>query len=177
MSHATARSITGSGPSAGWSRRIATTLLSRLEHGTLTVVESSGRWTFGRLGAAGIHATMHINDPVVWRTVLIRGGAGLGETYAEGAWDTDDLVNLLRLLALNLDHLTRFTSLMVSVREAAGRPARQLRPPSKADDHKNIQAHYDLGDEFFAQAAVAVFTTAYGDWVDDSATDLGVLPR
>jgi cyclopropane-fatty-acyl-phospholipid synthase len=38
----------------------------------------------------------------------------------------------------------------VWLRDAAARPARQLRPPSKADDRRNIHAHYDLGNEFFA---------------------------
>ncbi len=149
MSDATARSVTGSGQRAGLARRLATTLLSRLERGTLTIVESSEERTFGHGGGNGIHATMHIHDPAVWRTVLTRGSAGLGETYLKGGWDSDDLVDLLRLLLLNLDRLTRFTNRAVWLRDAAARPARQLRPPSKADDRRNIHAHYDLGNEFF----------------------------
>jgi cyclopropane-fatty-acyl-phospholipid synthase len=149
VSDATARAVTGSAQRAGLARRLATTLLSRLEHGTLTVVESSGGRTFGRGGGNAIHATMHMHDPAVWRTVLFRGSAGLGETYLEAGWDSDDLVDLLRLLLLNLDRLTRFTNRAVWLRDAAARPARQLRPPSRADDRRNIHAHYDLGNEFF----------------------------
>jgi cyclopropane-fatty-acyl-phospholipid synthase len=113
---------------------------------------------------------MHINDPVAWRTILTRGGAGLGETYAEGAWDSDDLFDLLRLLALNLDRLTRFTSPMVSLREAAARPARRLRPPSKADDRKNIQAHYDLGDDFFELFLDPTMAYSCGVYESDATT-------
>jgi cyclopropane-fatty-acyl-phospholipid synthase len=150
MSDATARPVTSAEQHGGLARRLATTLLSRLEHGTLTIVESSGRRTFGHGGGSGIHATMHIHDPAVWRTVLTRGSAGLGETYFEVGWDSDDLVDLLRLLALNLDPLIRLTNRAVWLRDAAAGPARQLRPPSKADDRRNIHAHYDLGNEFFA---------------------------
>ncbi|MHB8488693.1 MAG: class I SAM-dependent methyltransferase [Candidatus Dormibacteria bacterium] len=150
MSDATARSVIGSRQHTGLARTLATTLLSRLEHGTLTVVESSGRGTFGHGGRDGIHATMRIHDPALWRTVLSRGSAGLGETYLEGGWDSEELVDLLRLLLLNLDRLTRFTNRAVWLRDLAARPARQLRSPSKADDRRNIRAHYDLGNEFFA---------------------------
>jgi cyclopropane-fatty-acyl-phospholipid synthase len=149
MSDASARSVTGSEQHAGLARRLATTLLSRIEHGTLTIVEGSGRRTLGHGGGAGIHATMDIHDPAVWRTVLTRGSAGLGETYLEGGWDSDDLVDLLRLLLLNLDRISRFANRAVWLRDLAARPARQLRSPSKADDRRNIHAHYDLGNEFF----------------------------
>jgi cyclopropane-fatty-acyl-phospholipid synthase len=150
MSDATAHSVTRSERQAGWARRLATTLLSRIEHGTLTIVEGSGRRTLGHGGRAGIQATVHIHDPAVWRTVLTRGSAGLGETYRQGGWDSDDLADLLRLLLLNLDRLSRFTNRAIWLRDLVARPARQLRPPSKADDRRNIHAHYDLGNEFFA---------------------------
>jgi cyclopropane-fatty-acyl-phospholipid synthase len=168
MSDATARTLTGSRPSAGWSRRIVMRLLQGLEHGTLTIVESSGRRTFGRPGPDGIHATMHINDPGVWRTVLIGGSAGLGESYFEGAWDSDDLVELLRLLALNLDRLTRFTDRLVSLRDAAARPARQLRRPTKADDRRNVHSHYDLGNEFFELFLDSTMTYSCGVYESDA---------
>jgi len=141
--------MTSVAPRAGWSRRVAFSLLSRIEHGTLTIAEPSGQRTFGRGGRPGIDATIRIHDPAVWKAVVTRGSAGLGETYFKGMWDSDDLVAVLRLLALNLDRLTRFTNRVVSLRDAAARPARQLRPPSKADDRRNIHAHYDLGNEFF----------------------------
>jgi len=149
MSSAGAHPVANPRPRAGLARTIATGMLRRLEHGRLTVVERSGQRTFGRGGRLGIDATVHVHDPAVWRTVLTRGSAGLGEAYLEGRWDSDDLVALLRLLALNLNRLNRVSNPVVSLRDAAARPAHQLRPPSKADDRRNIHAHYDLGNEFF----------------------------
>jgi cyclopropane-fatty-acyl-phospholipid synthase len=170
MSDATARTLTVPAPVARWSRRIAMRLLQGLEHGTLTIVEGSERRTLGRPGPDGIHATMRINDPRVWRTVLTRGSTGLGETYFKGAWDSDDLVDLLRLLALNLERLTRFTDRLVSVRNAAARPVRQLRPPTKADDRRNIHSHYDLGNEFFELFLDPTMAYSCGVYESDATT-------
>jgi len=150
MSDTTARSIAGRRPSAGVPRRIATALLTRLEHGTLTIVEHSRRTTFGHGGPGGIDATVRVHDPAVWRAVVTRGSAGLGEAYFQGAWDSDDVVAVLRLLARNLDRLTGIINRVMSIRDVAARPAWRLRLPSRADDRRNIEAHYDLGNEFFA---------------------------
>lgn len=149
MSDATAGSIAGTGRSAGLSRRIAMTLLKRLEHGTLTVVEGSQRTTLGRGGANRTHATVHVHDAAVWRAVLTRGSVGLGEAYFKGYWDSDDVVTVLRLLARNLDRFSRVAQGVSSLRNIAARPA-ALQLPSKADDRRNIRAHYDVGNEFFA---------------------------
>jgi cyclopropane-fatty-acyl-phospholipid synthase len=129
--------------------RVATGLLRHLEQGTITVADNTGARTFGRPGDDRIHATMRVHDPMVWSAVIARGSAGLGESYLEGAWESEDLVGLLRVLARNLDRLTRFTDRAVSLRDAATLPMRYLRRPSKATDRRNIRAHYDLGDEFF----------------------------
>jgi cyclopropane-fatty-acyl-phospholipid synthase len=149
---------------------VANTLLGRLERGTLTILERSERRTFGHGTEGGIHATMHVHDPSVWRTVLTRGSAGLGETYLEGHWDSDDLVDVLRLLLLNLDRLTRFTNRAVSLREAVARPVRQLRRPSKADDRRNIHAHYDLGNEFFELFLDPTMAYSCGVYESESST-------
>lgn len=149
MSDATARSIAAPRATAGLSRRVAIALLGRLEHGTLTVVEGTRRRTFGQGGPNSLHATVHIHDPAVWRAVVTRGSAGLGEAYFHGGWDSDDVVAVVRLLARNLDRLNRATKRVMPLRDVMLRPARRLGQPSKADDRRNIQAHYDIGNEFF----------------------------
>lgn len=152
------------------SQRVATSLLRRLEQGTITIADDTGARTFGRPGDDRIHATMQVHDPTVWSAVIARGSAGLGESYLEGNWDSDDLVGLLRVLARNLDRLTRITDRIVSLRDAAALPLRSLRRPSKATDRRNVRAHYDLGDEFFELFLDATMAYSCGIYESPQAT-------
>ena len=56
----------------------------------------------GRTPSCG--ATVRIRDPAAWRGPL-RGSLGLGETYVDGLWETDDLVALIRIAARELRDL------------------------------------------------------------------------
>ncbi|HEX8959399.1 MAG TPA: hypothetical protein VF770_06215, partial [Solirubrobacterales bacterium] len=74
--------------------------LRRVRAGRIEVVEGSRRRAFGLAGAE-LRAVVTINDPAAWRGPL-HGSAGLGETYADGLWETDDLVTLIRIAAREL---------------------------------------------------------------------------
>jgi cyclopropane-fatty-acyl-phospholipid synthase len=123
-------------------------VLRRLHSGRIDVVEAGRRRSFGPADAE-LRATLTIHDPAAWRGAL-RGSVGLGETYVEGLWETDDLVALIRIAAREL----RKTG---GVRGAVARPrgwahrVRGLVPDNtRAKARKHIAAHYDLGNDLFA---------------------------
>ena len=74
---------------------------------------------------------------------------GLGQAYAEGLWDTDDLVTLFRIGARELrrsDHLrSRLAPLLRPLQRVATLPVLNTRRGAR----RNIAAHYDLGNEMF----------------------------
>jgi len=126
---------------------LARALLRRLRNGRLTVVDESGRETFG--AADGIDATLRVIHPSLWRTVLRGGGVGFAEAYMDGLWESDDIVAVLRVLARNLDGLNRYIRNPVArARQLTGALDR-FRRPGEEDDLRNVRAHYDLGDDFF----------------------------
>ena len=71
---------------------------------------AGSRWSRTGAGArfgpadADLRATVTIHDPAAWRGPL-RGSVGLGETYVDGLWETDDLVALIRIAARELRDL------------------------------------------------------------------------
>jgi cyclopropane-fatty-acyl-phospholipid synthase len=112
------------------------------------VVEGGRRRSFGRPGA-DLRATVTINDPAAWLGPL-HGSVGLGETYVDGLWETDDLVALIRIAARELRQLD-------GLRGAVARPrgwwhrARQLVPENtRTRARQHIAAHYDLGNDLFS---------------------------
>lgn len=133
----------------GLARRLLTSLLGHLQHGQLTVTEGPGVQEFGVGHNGGTRASLVVHDQSAWRSVLTRGGIGLGEAYFEGRWDSEDPVAVLRLLTLNLDRVNRVAAPLTALRRALSGPSSWLRRQSRAVDRRNVGAHYDLGNEFF----------------------------
>ena len=83
---------------------------------------------------------------------LARGRSiGLGESYAAGMWETDDLIGLCRLAAREIrraDPIRRRTA-------SLARPLARARAlpwlNTRAGARRNIAAHYDLGNRLFEQ--------------------------
>src|SRR4051794_8607016 len=78
-------------------------LLKRLTGGSIRLVDRFGEERFGECDAPAprdarpIDVTVHVHDPRTYTRVLRAGSVGLGDTYADGWWDTDDLTGLLRV--------------------------------------------------------------------------------
>jgi cyclopropane-fatty-acyl-phospholipid synthase len=126
-------------------------VFSRMRRGELILNERSQRMRFGeRDSERALSTELEVRSPRFYRSVL-RGSLGLSESYVEGLWDCDDLVTLTRIAALNvgpLDSLRRALSpVLVPLQRLGGWLARN----TPARSRKQIAAHYDLGNELFAQ--------------------------
>jgi cyclopropane-fatty-acyl-phospholipid synthase len=125
-----------------------TTLLRRLREGTIDVHEPRNlRRAFGPTGAT-LRATVEIHDPRAWSGPL-RGSLGLGESYADGFWDTDDLVTLIRIAARELRRLEGRGRLVARPRGWLHRAARLVPQNTRDGARRHISAHYDLGNPLF----------------------------
>jgi cyclopropane-fatty-acyl-phospholipid synthase len=123
----------------------------------------AANWTFGRLTVnlpngerhqlegpqPGPTATFDIKDYRFARRVLASGDIGFAEGYMAGEWDSPQLASLLESFAHNYDHIRRLfdgNPLMQAVNWLSHKRKRNSRSGSK----KNIHAHYDLGNAFYA---------------------------
>ena len=119
-------------------RAVVSLALRRIRAGRVEVVEGGRRRAFGPADAK-LRATVTVRDPAAWRAPL-RGSVGLGEAYADGLWETDDLVALMRIGARELRHLDGLRGAVArprgllhrlrrrSPRTAEGAPAATSRP-------------------------------------------------
>jgi len=128
-------------------RSLACGMLRQIRIGSLTVVESGRRLTFGSGAPA---ATIELHEPDFW-PMLMRGSRGLAESYMQGSWDSPDLVAVIRLAARNaslIDDVRRFTAPLWTPRQ---RLRAVRRRNTRSASRRHIAAHYDLGDELFAR--------------------------
>ena len=128
-------------------RAVVGAVLGRAGGGEIEVVEDGRSRIFGT--PSDLRATVHIKDPAAWRGPL-NGSIGLGESYVDGLWDTDDLVALIQIAARSLSRQHRGVSAAVAHSRAAFHRLRGLVPENtKGGARANISAHYDLGNDLF----------------------------
>lgn len=122
--------------------------LSRLGAGTLTIVEPDGtRLTYGR-GAP--HAEMWLRSDDAW-SAFLKGSLGLSDAYADGLWDTPDLVALVRLAARAMPVLDRVRLWASPVTAPVQLARATVRPAGRDQRRRDVAAHYDLGNELFSR--------------------------
>jgi cyclopropane-fatty-acyl-phospholipid synthase len=123
--------------------------LKDLHSGLLTIRDASGNTaTFGE-AASDNKLSLLIKNPRFFSRLASGGSLALGESYADGWWDMEKgrLVDLFSLLFVNgLDRRVRgsFTEKIRSFLHAC-----MTNPKDLTAAKLNIQAHYDLGNDFY----------------------------
>lgn len=133
--------------SGGYSRKLFTQMLSRLEHGSLVVREGDREWVFGNGGQPT--ATIDIHCPSVYRKILFGGSIGAGETYIDRLWDVDDLTGLVRIMVRNMELLDSMERGLAWLLRPIDLIRHALKANNRARAKQNILAHYDLGNELY----------------------------
>jgi len=123
-------------------------LARRLECGTLVIEDEAG--TRHICGARAPTVEVRVHDDRVWSAVALRGSTGLGESYAQGWWDCDDLTSLLRILLAAMRPTSKALDRVGTATARFADPVRRLKGTRRARDRRNIRAHYDISNDFFA---------------------------
>lgn len=127
--------------------RLALELLDRLQGGALAIELPDGPQV--RAGHGALVAHLRVRDHAVFDEALARGDIGFGEAYMNGLWHTDDLAGLLTLLSRN--RATLGAAIYGRLFRLLGhRLTHLLRANTRTGARRNIEAHYDLGNDFYA---------------------------
>jgi cyclopropane-fatty-acyl-phospholipid synthase len=81
--------------------------------------------------------------------IALGGDLALGETYAAGDWDTNDLPGVLKLLSNNWEGIVNQDAWTAGVGMFLDRIFHLSRKNSINGSRKNIREHYDLSNDFF----------------------------
>jgi cyclopropane-fatty-acyl-phospholipid synthase len=123
--------------------------LEALRRGSLRLVSPDGTVRLLRGAEPGPSADLQLHSARLARRTLLGGSVGFAESYIAGEWDSPDLVTLLELFDRNAEAFgrsyygSRALALLRRLRHA-------VRANNRVMARRNIRAHYDLGNEFFA---------------------------
>jgi len=136
-------------PRDNWSR-LALKLVSAIRCGTINIVLTDG--THHRISAShpGPEATVILRSGLAIRRLIAGGTIGWAEAYIDGQWETPDLRAVMAIAAVNEAELrpllmgNRWTRTLNTL-------VHHLHANTRTGSKRNIMAHYDLGNAFYAE--------------------------
>ena len=130
-------------------RRLEARLL-RLREGVVEIADGDRMRRFGTPAEPALAARLEVRDRRTYRSIALGGAIGAAEAYARGWWTTSDLTALIRIFARNTEVAGGIDGWTTRAAMAAHRLWHRLRPNRRDGSRRNIAAHYDLGNAFFA---------------------------
>ncbi len=106
-------------------------------------------YTFGELQNKTFYSKMLIHDPIVYSKMALGGSIATGESYSVGEWSCASLTDLIRIFARNRDVVMKVDQGLARLGNLFQKIFHRLHQNSIPGARKNIQAHYDLGNDFF----------------------------
>jgi cyclopropane-fatty-acyl-phospholipid synthase len=123
--------------------------LKKISKGYLQLIDTNGKKYFFGDSESLLRAKLKINDPGFSLNLLIKGSSGLGESYINNEFETDDLPSLIELSASNIKTTYKFSGFFqfFSLKNFLNK---NIFSNTRKRSKKNISLHYDLGNDFFS---------------------------
>jgi cyclopropane-fatty-acyl-phospholipid synthase len=103
------------------------------------------------LGPGAPAHTLDVTDASIYPRIALGGSIAVGEAYMDGHWHTDDLVGVLRHVLRNREVTDDIDRGYTWMRRIANAALHVARANTLRGSRRNIRAHYDLSNAFFAQ--------------------------
>lgn len=157
------------GPADRWLRRRLIERLSALGLDGVDLVDGDGVHAFGGEQSLAPSRDAHrslaaiaVQDPKFYRSVALGGSLGFGRAYVDGEWTTPDLPTLLQRLASATVGRSTADGPASWPARIVGSVRKLGRRNTRSGSRRNIHAHYDLSNEFFALFLDASMTYSCG---------------
>jgi cyclopropane-fatty-acyl-phospholipid synthase len=144
--------------------------LGQLEYGLLTLEEDSTSTQFGKPTADGLEATVRVHDARFWTELLAGGTVGAGEAYRQGWWTASDLAMVVRILVRNREVMQGMEGGLAKLAAPLRKLAHWSNRNTVEGSRRNIEAHYDLSNDFFELILDPTMTYSCGIYEREDST-------
>jgi cyclopropane-fatty-acyl-phospholipid synthase len=152
-------------------RKAAMSLLNRLVHGRITIVEDHHQYNFGEPTVlSSLQAVISVHHPQFYSRIFFGGSIGAAEAYMDGLWTADDLTAVMRILALNQKAFGDMEKGLARLTAPLYKLYHFMRKNTRTGSRENILAHYDLGNEFYALFLDETMTYSCGIFEAEDST-------
>ena len=128
-------------------RRSVTHALSGIQSGSIALHDHGRELVLGE--GTELQAQLHVHRTRFFRRAFLGGSLAAAESYIDGDWDCSDLTTFFRIFARDQAAASRLDRGVASVVRQFHRCYHWWRRNSRGGSRKNIESHYDLGNDFF----------------------------
>ena len=128
--------------------KIVFSLLSKIKHGKINLKNFDGKQFIIGDKSSNLEADLIIKKPGFFLEIINKGSIGLAESYMRDEIETNNLTNLIEILAKNIKTVHKFSGAfdLPILNYVKNIFIKNTKERSK----ENISKHYDLGNEFFS---------------------------
>ena len=156
---------------AGFWERTLLGQLKKINQGSLSIKMGKRQLTLGTPSGNHISADIEITNKSFFRKTCLGGSLGVADSYADGDWDTKDLVAVFRLFLQNQDVMDGMESGWASLLNRVARWTYMLsQKNTRKGSRKNIALHYDLGNDFYELMLDPTMTYSCGIFASAEST-------
>ena len=125
--------------------------LQALPRGYLEIEDGEDLHRFGDPHEASqVHAKMIIKDASAYRDIAFGGSLGGAEGYMLDKWSSPNMLELVRLMCINIDFLNQIDGGTPLLQRAGDKLFHWLNRNTEKQARDNISRHYDLSNDFFS---------------------------
>ena len=125
--------------------------LRQMPRGYLLIEEGDELYSFGDPeDSVGVRAKIVIKDAGAYRDIAFGGSIGGAEAYMRGKWTTPNLLDVVRLMSINIDFLNSMDDDKPVFQRMADKLFHWFNRNTEKRARDNISSHYDLSNEFFS---------------------------
>lgn len=148
--------------------------LARIEFGRVILIDADQRTeSTGRADPALVSPRpieVIVRDPRFYSAAAFGGSTGIAEAFMDHLWDTNDLPGLIELITVNAGAMNHLEGPLTRLARPLGTFANFIRRNTIAGSRRNIEAHYDLGNEFFSTFLDPTMTYSCGIFENGAKT-------
>ena len=128
--------------------KIVFSLLSKIKYGRINLKNFDGKQYIIGDKSSDLEADLIIKKPGFFLEIINKGSIGLAESYMRDEIETNNLTNLIEILAKNIKTVHKFSGVfdLPILNYVKNFFIKNTKERSK----ENISKHYDLGNEFFS---------------------------
>jgi cyclopropane-fatty-acyl-phospholipid synthase len=124
--------------------------LRKIEFGQVKIIDHCGEQLFGNTEESSeLTVEISVKDQRFYSDIALGGTVAAGEAYMQGYWSCNNLTGLVRIMLRNRQVMDQVEGGFSLFKAPILRLMHWLNRNSQAGSRRNIEAHYDLGNEMF----------------------------
>ena len=145
--------------------------LAKIAVGQVKVIDSLGEQQFGSAeSCAELNVEIQVIDQRFYSDIAFGGTVAAGEAYMQGYWVCNNLTGLVHIMLRNRQVMDQVEGGFSLLKAPLLRLIHWLNRNSQAGSRRNIEAHYDLGNDMFKLFLDPTMMYSCAYYADDKTT-------